>query len=325
MIEQGREMEKLLVADIGGTNARFALYNKATKTLSNIEKYTITDETRLPQLITHYLEQCGVKVERACLAIACPIEGDKIAMTNNHIEFSRSELQSSLCLKQLEVINDFTAVAMSVPALKEQDKCQIGGKEPDMNYPVAIYGAGTGLGVAHLINAANQWLSLPGEGGHVELPMINAHEDQVLSVLRNKFGRVSAERFLSGSGLVNIYQALAEITNQDKKEISPSDIVAQALDKSCQLSLQTLTLFCAFMGRFGGNLALTLNTRGGVYIAGGIVPRFLEFLKQSDFRHNFETKGRMGRLLKTIPVYVITHSDPGLLGAGMYLEQKQKN
>jgi len=316
-------MEKLLVADIGGTNARFAIYNKATKILSNIEKYTITDDTRLSQLITDYLQQCPVNITRACLAIACPIEGDKIAMTNNHIEFSRSELQLELSLKQLEVINDFTAVAMSVPALKEEDIYQIGGTKADINYPIAIYGAGTGLGVAHLIKVANQWLSLSGEGGHVELPMINVHEDQVLSMLRNKFGRVSAERFLSGSGLVNIYQALAEMTNQDKQDITPSEIVTQALEKSSQLSLQTLTLFCAFMGRFGGNLALTLNTRGGVYIAGGIVPRFLKFFEQSDFRYNFDTKGRMGRLLKSIPVYVITHPDPGLLGAGMYLGQKQ--
>lgn len=318
-------MNKLLVADIGGTNARFALYDNGDKTLSNIIKYTITDDSTLFNLITDYLSQCHVQVKHACLAIACPIEGDKITMTNNHIEFSRSELQVALGLKQLEVINDFTAVAMSVPALKPQDVCQIGGQEADIKYPIAIYGAGTGLGVSHLIKVDQQWLSLPGEGGHVELPMINTEEDQVLAQLRDKFGRVSAERFLSGSGLVNIYQALAKINQREHIDITPSDIVAQALDNSCSLSLQTLNLFCAFMGRFGGNLALTLNTKGGVYIAGGIVPRFIEFFKQSAFRHNFETKGRMGHILTTIPVYIIVHSDPGLLGAGMYLAQKQIN
>ncbi|WP_392562620.1 glucokinase [Orbus sturtevantii] len=318
-------MEKLLVADIGGTNARFALYNRATKILSDIKKYTITDDTCLPQLVTDYLKLCSVTVKRACFALACPIEGDKIVMTNNHIEFSRSELQELLALKQLEVINDFTAVAMSVPALGAEDICQIGGQAADITYPIAVYGAGTGLGVAHLLSIAGKWLSLPGEGGHVELPMINDSEDKILSILRQKFGRVSAERFLSGSGLVNIYQALVELTNQSKQDITASEIVTQALEQSCQICLQTLSLFCAFMGRFGGNLALTLNTRGGVYIAGGIVPRFLEFFKQSDFRLHFETKGRMGRLLQTIPVYVIVHSDPGLLGAGMYLEQKMTN
>ncbi|WP_392559988.1 glucokinase [Orbus mooreae] len=315
-------MEKLLVADIGGTNARFALYDSESKTLSNIEKFTITAETVLPQLISDYLKQSSLKVQRACLAIACPITGDKVVMTNNHIQFSRSELQSALNLKQLEVINDFTAVAMSVPALQSDDIEQIGGQQPNTDYPIAIYGAGTGLGVAHLVETGSQWLSFSGEGGHVELPMINQYEDQVLEQLRIKFGRVSAERFLSGSGLTNIYEALTVIHNQKIQEISAKEIVENALQGDCDLCVETLTLFCTFMGRFGGNLALTLNTQGGVYIAGGIVPRFIDFFKKSPFRQNFDNKGRMSSLLTTIPVYVIVHPDPGLLGAGMYLQQR---
>ncbi|RKS87686.1 glucokinase [Orbus hercynius] len=315
-------MKQVLVADIGGTNARFALYDHMTQTLSVIKKFTITAEMSLQQLIINYLNECSTEIERACLAIACPIEGDWIDMTNNHIQFSRSELQAALGLKQLAVINDFTAVAMSIPALQPKDVCQVGGTQPDTDYPVAIYGAGTGLGVAHLIKTQQQWLSLPGEGGHVELPMISEYENQVLAHLRQKFGRVSAERLLSGNGLVNIYQALAAMQQLDNTTIDPKDIVDNALNQSCSLCVETLTLFCALMGRFGGNLALTLNTKGGVYIAGGIVPRFIEFFKQSDFRKNFEQKGRMGYLLKTIPVYVVVHPDPGLLGAGMYLQQQ---
>lgn len=314
-------MEQLLVADIGGTNARFALFDKSNKTLSNIEKFTINDDTCLKQLIENYLKTCEANIDYACLALACPIEGDHVTMTNNHIEFSRRELQSALQLKHLSVINDFTAVAMSVPALRAEDVKKIGGDEPDTHYPIAIYGAGTGLGVAHLLKTEKRWLSLSGEGGHVELPMTTPQEDQLLDTLRKKFTRVSAERFLSGNGLINIYQALLEINHADKSELSPSEIVDNALNDRCPLCQQTLKLFCTFMGRFGGNLALTMNTKGGVYIAGGIVPRFIDYLMQSEFRHHFENKGRMSYLLKTIPVYVIVHPDPGLLGAGMYLMQ----
>lgn len=310
-----------LVTDIGGTNARFALYNLATNELSSITKVLIAKDDVLLTLIKNYLAAQSVIVKMACIAIACPIDNsDVIKMTNNNLSFSRSELVKELNLTKLEVINDFTAVSMSIAKLPKQDLVKIGGDEPDLNYPIAIYGAGTGLGVSHLIKVNGHWVTLPGEGGHTELPMISDDEDRILAELRKKFGRVSTERFLSGNGIVNIYQALQRINNQAVEEITPDIIVKKALSKSCPLCLQTLTYFCTFMGRFGGNLALTLNTQGGVYIAGGIVPRFIEFFKASPFRQAFEHKGRMSYLVKKVPVYVITHEDPGLFGAGVYLQ-----
>ncbi|OCG45019.1 glucokinase [Gilliamella sp. Choc5-1] len=310
-----------LVTDIGGTNARFALYNLATNELSSITKVLIAKDDVLLTLIKNYLAAQSVIVKMACIAIACPIDdSDVIKMTNNNLSFSRSELVKELNLTKLEVINDFTAVSMSIAKLPKQDLVKIGGDEPDLNYPIAIYGAGTGLGVSHLIKVNEHWVTLPGEGGHTELPMISDDEDRILAELRKKFGRVSTERFLSGNGIVNIYQALLQINNQPVIEITPDIIVEKALSKSCPLCLQTLTYFCTFMGRFGGNLALTLNTQGGVYIAGGIVPRFIEFFKASPFRQAFEHKGRMSYLVKKVPVYVITHEDPGLFGAGVYLQ-----
>ncbi|OCG23459.1 glucokinase [Gilliamella sp. wkB108] len=310
-----------LVTDIGGTNARFALYNLTTNELSAITKILIAKHDVLLTLIKDYLATQSVKIDMACIAIACPIDDeDVITMTNNDLSFSRSELIRELNLTTLEVINDFTAVSTSIPKLLPQDVVKIGGGEPDLNYPIAIYGAGTGLGVSHLININGHWISLSGEGGHTELPMTNDEEDRILVQLRKKFGRVSTERFLSGNGIVNIYQALLQINNQPIEDITPDIIVQRALDNSCPICLQTLNHFCTFMGRFGGNLVLTLNTQGGVYIAGGIVPRFIEFFKKSAFRDAFENKGRMSFLVKKVPVYVITHKDPGLFGAGVYLQ-----
>lgn len=310
-----------LVTDIGGTNARFALYDLITNKLSAITKVLISKDDDLLVLIKTYLANQSISVDMACIAIACPIDDtDMVNMTNNNLSFSRSALIKALNLKQLEVINDFTAVSTSIPQLTDKDLVKIGGDDADLNYPIAIYGAGTGLGVSHLIKVNQHWISLSGEGGHTELPMTNDKEDRLLAELRKKFGRVSSERFLSGNGIVNIYQALLNINNQPIEEITPDVIVKKALSNSCPLCLETLTYFCTFMGRFGGNLALTLNTQGGVYIAGGIVPRFIEFFKSSPFRHAFENKGRMSYLVKKIPVYVITHEDPGLLGAGVYLQ-----
>lgn len=311
----------VLVTDIGGTNARFALYDLTTNKLSAITKILISKDDDLLVLIKNYLANQSISVDMACIAIACPIDDtDMVNMTNNNLSFSRSALIKALNLKQLEVINDFTAVSTSIPQLTDKDLVKIGGDDADLNYPIAIYGAGTGLGVSHLIKVNQHWISLSGEGGHTELPMTNEKEDRLLAELRKKFGRVSSERFLSGNGIVNIYQALLNINNQPIEEITPDVIVKKALSNSCPLCLETLTYFCTFMGRFGGNLALTLNTQGGVYIAGGIVPRFIEFFKSSPFRHAFENKGRMSYLVKKIPVYVITHEDPGLLGAGVYLQ-----
>ena len=310
-----------LVTDIGGTNARFALYDLTTNKLFAITKILISKDDDLLVLIKNYLANQSISVDMACIAIACPIDDtDMVNMTNNNLSFSRSALIKALNLKQLEVINDFTAVSTSIPQLTDKDLVKIGGDDADLNYPIAIYGAGTGLGVSHLIKVNQHWISLSGEGGHTELPMTNEKEDRLLAELRKKFGRVSSERFLSGNGIVNIYQALLNINNQPIEEIKPDVIVKKALSNSCPLCLETLTYFCTFMGRFGGNLALTLNTQGGVYIAGGIVPRFIEFFKSSPFRHAFENKGRMSYLVKKIPVYVITHEDPGLLGAGVYLQ-----
>ncbi|BET98066.1 glucokinase [Xenorhabdus taiwanensis] len=354
-----------LVGDIGGTNARLALCDVDTGQLSAVEFYPCAHYETLEIVIRQYLKQQNCEVKYGCIAIACPVTDDVISMTNHSWRFSVSQMKASLGWERFEVINDFTAVSLAIPVLGADDVIQIGGKQPQAKRPIAVYGAGTGLGVAHLIHTGTQWMSLPGEGGHVDFAPESTEEDHMLSVLREEYGHVSAERVLSGPGLVNIYRSLMKLNGQVAEDITPRDIsdralsencpickqalelfctalgrfggkklngqVAEditprdisdrALSENCPICKQALELFCTALGRFGGNLALNLGAFGGVYIAGGIVPRFLDFFQKSGFRQGFENKGRFTDYLKDIPVYLVTHDKPGLLGAGSYIRQ----
>ncbi|AEX51091.1 glucokinase [Rahnella aquatilis CIP 78.65 = ATCC 33071] len=310
-----------LVGDVGGTNCRLALCALDSGEISQSKTFSGLDYDSLEAVVREYLAQQHQDVEDACIAIACPITGDWVAMTNHTWAFSIAEMKKNLGLQHLEVINDFTAVSMAIPMLKEDDLLQFGGKKAQDGKPAVIYGAGTGLGVAHLIHANNQWLSLPGEGGHVDFAPNSEEEDIILEQLRTELGHVSAERILSGPGLVNLYRAIVKSDNRVPENFRPKDVTELALTDENLDCRRALSLFCVIMGRFGGNLALNMGTFGGVYIAGGIVPRFLEFFKASGFRAAFEDKGRFKDYLMDIPVFLITHDQPGLLGAGAYLRQ----
>lgn len=262
-----------------------------------------------------------MKVDDGCIAIACPITGDWVAMTNHTWAFSIAEMKKNLGFAHLEIINDFTAVSMAIPMLKDEHLIQFGGAQPAEGKPIAVYGAGTGLGVAHLVHVDKRWVSLPGEGGHVDFAPNSEEEGIILEELRNELGHVSAERVLSGPGLVNLYRAIVKSDGRLPENLQPKDVTERALADTCIDCRRALSLFCVIMGRFGGNLALTLGTFGGVYIAGGIVPRFLEFFKASGFRGGFEDKGRFKAYVQDIPVYLIVHDNPGLLGSGAHLRQ----
>ncbi|GAA4495343.1 glucokinase [Pseudaeromonas paramecii] len=310
-----------LVGDVGGTNARLALCDMTTGDISQAKTYSGLEHPSLEAVVRLYLEEHNAQVDDACIAIACPIKGDWVTMTNHTWEFSIAEMKANLGLQHLEIINDFTAVSMAIPVLEDEDKLQFGGSDAQAGKPIAVYGAGTGLGVAHLVHTGSQWLSLPGEGGHVDFASNCEEEDAVLQVMRHDLGHVSAERLLSGPGLVNLYRALVKADGREPEDLQPKDVTERALADECTDCRRALSLFCVLMGRFGGNLALNMGTFGGVYIAGGIVPRFLDFFKSSGFRVAFEDKGRFQSYLKDIPVYLITHAHPGLLGAGAYLRQ----
>ncbi|CAM3991516.1 glucokinase [Serratia silvae] len=314
-------MTYALVGDVGGTNARLALCTVESGEITQAKTYSGLEFASLEAVIRQYLAELQLEVQDACIAIACPVTEDWVAMTNHTWAFSIKAMKESLGLKHLEVINDFTAVSMAIPMLSEDDVLQFGGGKAQKDKPIAVYGAGTGLGVAHLVHVNRRWVSLPGEGGHVDFAPNSEEEGIILEVLRGEVGHVSAERVLSGPGLVNLYHAIVKADKRLPEKLEPKDITERALADSCTDCRRALSLFCVIMGRFGGNLALNLGTFGGVYIAGGIVPRFMEFFKASGFRVAFEDKGRFKDYVREVPVFMITHSQPGLLGAGAHLRQ----
>jgi len=311
-----------LVADIGGTNIRLGISDKAGK-ISHLSVFQCSEFASLADVLKTYLHDRNLKNHcvNACLAIACPVNDDLISMTNLPWEFSKSALKEELSFNKLILINDYTAIAHAVPFLSDDQKVQVGGGEAIPHKPISICGPGTGLGVAHVVAVDTKWVSLGGEGGHVDFAPTSEIEIQILQFLLKKYHHVSAEQLLSGLGLEQIYQALADIHGKSALPLNAKDISEKALLESCSICHQALSQFCKILGSFSGNLALTMASFGGVYIAGGIVPRFIDFFVASDFRRCFEAKGRFEDFNKNIPTFVITESQPGIIGASAYLNQ----
>ncbi|MBU2870406.1 glucokinase [Colwellia sp. E2M01] len=313
-----------LIADIGGTNIRLALAHKEnTLQLTEVETYKCSEFTSLKEVIALYidLKKLNDSVINACLAIACPVDNDLISMTNLPWQFSQKLLKTELNLHSLTFINDYTAIAMAIPYLDDTQKIKVGGGGVISNHPIAVCGPGTGLGVAHLVPVNNKWHCFSGEGGHTDFSAVDELDIKILQHLQKSKTRVSYEQLLSGYGLEQIYTAICSINNQTDRKLTAEDISSKALREDCLLCQKALSQFCKILGSFAGNLALTMNTKSGVYIAGGIVPRFVEYLKNSDFRSRFESKGRLSNITKNTPTFIITEQQPGLLGAAAFLLQ----
>jgi glucokinase len=312
-----------LLGDVGGTNARFAWQATEGAPLTHIQILPCAQYPNIAEAIEAYLKITGLGAPVAAgIGIANPITGDQVVMTNHHWSFSIQALQQRLGLQRLKVINDFTALALALPSLTADQKIQIGGLAPLDNAPVALLGAGTGLGVSGLMPSGQQWLPIAGEGGHVSLAAQTAQEFRVLDRIQKKYGHASAERVLSGQGLVDLHLALSdEMGHACASGLSAGDISQRALQDHEPLALACLDMFAGFLGSVAGDLALTLGARGGVYIGGGIVPRFLGWFETSSFRQRFEAKGRFAAYLHTIPVWVIqAQESPALLGAARALD-----
>ncbi len=315
-----------LVADIGGTNIRLAITEN--NNITEILSYQCANFPSLIDVIRQYIKEkqlTNLSIN-ACLAIACPADDDMISMTNLPWQFSQKELKKELNLKSLMLINDYTAIAMAIPMLTDEQKSKVGTGQSVANKPIAVCGPGTGLGVAILAPVNEHWHCLSGEGGHVDFAPVDDLDIKILQHLKKLKRRVSYEQLLSGYGLEQIYQALIAINEHNTiislpTELSAKDISTQAINNSCPVCQQALNQFCKILGSFAGNLALTSGSLGGVYIAGGIVPRFIDYVNKSEFRSRFETKGRMSHLNKQTPTYIITESQPGLIGAAAYLHQ----
>lgn len=308
-----------LVADIGGTNARFALLDELG-VLAQIEVLACADYPDIGAAIRTYMAKSGRQATDSVIAIATPVTGDRISMTNHHWSFSVQALKAELGFTRMVFINDFAALALSLPALTAKELVQVGGGIAVPNQPIGVVGPGTGLGVASLVKSGNFWQALPGEGGHVTLAAANDFEAEIIASLRRRIGHVSAERILSGPGLVLLRETIGLLRNETVEPITPKEIAQRALVGSEALCVEAVTVFCAMLGTVAGNLALTLGARGGIYLGGGILPQLGDFFVRSPFRARFEEKGRFASYLASIPCYVIHAEYPALIGAGRYVE-----
>ena len=312
-----------LVGDIGGTNARFGLVSPDGDVLHS-RVLADTDYPGIAEAIDAYLADRGglPRPRRGAIAIASPVTGDEVRMTNHPWTFSISGLRARQRFHQLLVINDFTAQALALPHLKDGDRLVIGGGSAQPGFPIGVLGPGSGLGVSGLVPSGKKWVPLAGEGGHATMPPYTDRESAALGAMRRHFDHVSAERVLSGPGLVNLYNALAEVDGVPARQYTAAQITDAATGEDDALCRETTEMFCAMLGTVAGNLALTLGAKGGVYIGGGIVPRLGERFAVSQFRERFAAKGRFRDYLAAIPTFVVTHPLPAFLGCAAALMEK---
>jgi glucokinase len=321
-----------LVADIGGTNARFGWVAPGARTVTHVRTLGVAEHAGPAHAARTYLAQLSAELgaayqppHAAAFAVATAVGGDRVAFTNSGWAFSCADTQAELGLDALLMLNDFEALALSLPRLGDGQVRAISGATgsekalPDA--ALAVIGPGTGLGVAGLLPTRHGWVAVPGEGGHATLSAADDFEAALLAAVRGDFPHVSAERLLSGIGLPVLHGAVARVQGEACALLTAGEIVERGLngsDATCALALDS---FCALLGSFAGNVALVLGARGGVYIGGGIVPRLGERFHASRFRERFEAKGRFQAYLQSVPTWLITDTLAALGGAALALEQ----
>ena len=303
--------KRVLLADIGGTNVRFAVLDGAQ--LGPVAHIEAAAHAAFTEALAAYLATAGGGIDAAVLAVAGVVKDERCALTNNPWVVDAAELQATFGFARVRLVNDFEAIAWALPHFPAHDLVRIGGGEGAAGAPLAVLGPGTGLGVAaYLPDGGGRVLN--SEGGHVTRAGSAPREDAGIAQLRGRFRHVSAERALSGPGLENLYEAIAALDGVAVPARDAAAISKAARAGECPVSRAALDMFCALLGDVAGNLALTFGARGGVYIAGGIVPRLNEELVRSAFRTRFEEKGRMRAYVEPIPVNVVMHKDPAFVG-----------
>jgi glucokinase len=308
-----------LLGDIGGTNARWAWVSQAGDAPSDISVRRCVEHASPADSAREYLARHGHPAPNwMAIGVATPVTSDQVCLTNHPWTFSITELQRALGAQRCLVINDFTALALSLPLLGAAELRAVGDnaarRAPREGEPLALLGPGTGLGVSGLLPVAGGW-PISGEGGHATLAAADDEEAALIACLRRRFGHVSAERVLSGQGLVNLYEALCALDKHPARALDATDVTRAALDATDERCMRAVRLFTGLLGNVAGDLALTLGARGGLYIGGGIVPRLGAAFDDAHFRARFEQKGRFANYLQAIPAWVITASTPALLGA----------
>jgi glucokinase len=313
--------DRVLLADIGGTNARFALMDDGA--IGPIEHLKVADFKSSVDAVASFLDKhkAGGHPSAAVMDVAGPIENNRCVLTNSHWVIDGAELAGKFGLRSAKLLNDFEAVGWSLPALRQSDLFPLGGGAAVAGAPMLVIGPGTGFGAACFLPNDGRPAVAVTEAGHATLPATTERESQVIAVMRERLGHVSIERgALSGMGLENLYRAIATIDRADVPQRDAAAITHSALDGSCATSAATLDMFCSWLGAVAGNLALTFCARGGVFIAGGIPPRFPDRVAQSPFRKQFESKGRYDSYLSPIPAYIITKPDISFVGLKSYFE-----
>jgi glucokinase len=306
--------EGALLGDIGATNARFAIL--ADGVLGAVHWFEVARYAQLADAIGDYFhaEMRQRQVTKALFAVAGPVEDDRCSLTNCSWTIDGREMRDRFEFRAVRVINDFEATALALPHLVAKDVWRLGGGYALAGAPMVVLGPGSGLGVAGLVGDGPGRIVVASEGGHATLAATSRREDAILDHLRQRFGHVSAERLLSGPGLENLHRAIAAVDEIDVPSWTASEITHAALKGTCSTARAALDLFCAMLGGFAGNVALTYGARGGIYIAGGIAPRILDYLAASEFRRRFEQKGRFRTYLEAIPSQVIVHPAATFIG-----------
>jgi len=315
-----------LLGDVGGTNARWAWQAAPGAALNPVQVLACSDYPTIEACLRAFLAAHRLPTPRAvAFGIATAVTGDAVQMTNHPWRFSIEALGASIGVAKLVVLNDFEALAHAVPVLGADDLVAIGSGRAVADASLAVIGPGTGLGVSGLVaDGRGDWRVIVGEGGHVTLPAATPREASLLAVLRERFDHVSAERALSGPGLVNLYEAACILDGESPAPLDPAAVMARALgdgvatDTQC---VEAVTTFAALLGNVAGNLALTLGARGGVFIGGGIVPRLGARFASLPFRERFESKGRFRSYLEAIPTRIIVADAPALYGAARALDR----
>jgi glucokinase len=310
---------RALVADIGGTNARFALADLDTLELSEIRQVLCADHPSLEAALGDYVGRLPSPPDQAAIAVAGPVTGAEVKLTNSAWSFAKRELCRLVGLKHVHVLNDFAALALSLPYLAGAELHQIGGVAPVEHAAKAVLGPGTGLGVAGLVWSGESWIAVPGEGGHMSLGAEDERQLALLARLRHGRAHLSAEHALSGPGLAELYQAVAASHGRRPAPLEPNDVLVLGLRGEDSIAVEALELFIAWLGRFAGDAALLLGARGGVYLGGGIAPKLIAKLSSGEFRKAFEDKGRMTAYLAPLPVFVILAEFAALKGAAASL------
>jgi glucokinase len=303
-----------LIADIGATSTRCGICRIGDKHHRGLQIFKNEDFDSLKSLLGRYISSLSEKPSAGALAIAAPISGDEVHMTNRDWRFNRLEMGERLDLKRLEIINDFHAVACALPQLPNRDLVEVGKATAYRQGTRAALGPGSGLGVGAWIVSDDKGVAMFGEGGHVTLSARNEDEDRILAKIRERYGHASAERVLSGPGIVALHSAMH---GDDMK--SSLEITSGTVDRKCRATMEQ---FYRFLASVAADLAMTTGAYGGVYIAGGIVPDNIDQIKASTFRERFEEKNRYRPYMQAIPTYVITDPTPGLTGLIAYISER---